>query len=56
MSIHEFKVLDIKKNEVDLSKYKGSIVLIVNVASQCIPNIFKIRRIYLSISRITKFI
>lgn len=33
-SIHEFSVLDIDGNEVSLDKYKGHVVLIVNVASK----------------------
>jgi glutathione peroxidase len=40
MSIHEYKVLDIKKNEIDLSKYKDKVVLIVNVASKCNQKLF----------------
>ncbi|HMV42962.1 MAG TPA: glutathione peroxidase [Leptospiraceae bacterium] len=35
VSIYDFKVKDIKGNEVNLSSYKGSPVLIVNVASKC---------------------
>ena len=31
----EFKVKDISGNEVDLAKYKGDVILIVNVASKC---------------------
>ncbi|PWA96208.1 Glutathione peroxidase [Artemisia annua] len=34
-SIHEFAVKDSKGKEVDLSVYKGKVVLIVNVASKC---------------------
>lgn len=34
-SIHEFTVKDITGNEVDLSDYKGKVLLVVNVASQC---------------------
>ncbi|GJZ16322.1 probable glutathione peroxidase 5 [Tanacetum coccineum] len=34
-SIHEFTVKDSKGKEVDLSIYKGKLVLIVNVASKC---------------------
>ncbi|KAK1353355.1 Glutathione peroxidase [Heracleum sosnowskyi] len=34
-SIHEFTVKDAKSNDVELSKYKGKVLLIVNVASQC---------------------
>jgi hypothetical protein len=32
-SVHDFKVLDIDKNEVDLGIYKGYVKLFVNVAS-----------------------
>ncbi|XP_042019803.1 probable phospholipid hydroperoxide glutathione peroxidase [Salvia splendens] len=35
-SIHEFTVKDAKGNDVDLSIYKGKVLLIVNVASQCV--------------------
>ncbi len=34
-SIYDFKVKDIKGNEISLSKFKGSPILIVNVASKC---------------------
>jgi glutathione peroxidase len=34
-SLHSLKVLNIKGEEVSLSKYKGKKVLIVNVASKC---------------------
>ena len=34
-SIYDFKVNDIRGNEISLSKYKGSPLLIVNVASKC---------------------
>ncbi|XP_074335050.1 putative phospholipid hydroperoxide glutathione peroxidase isoform X1 [Apium graveolens] len=34
-SIHDFTVKDGKGNDVELSKYKGKVLLIVNVASQC---------------------
>ncbi|XP_074335054.1 putative phospholipid hydroperoxide glutathione peroxidase isoform X2 [Apium graveolens] len=33
-SIHDFTVKDGKGNDVELSKYKGKVLLIVNVASQ----------------------
>ena len=32
---YKFKVKDIRGKEVDFSKYKGSPILVVNVASQC---------------------
>lgn len=35
ISIYDFKVKDIKGNEISLSKFKGSPILIVNVASKC---------------------
>ncbi|KAL2628903.1 hypothetical protein R1flu_013589 [Riccia fluitans] len=34
-SVHEFTVKDSSGNDVDLSIYKGKVLLIVNVASQC---------------------
>uniref|UniRef100_A0A166JBC9 Glutathione peroxidase n=1 Tax=Daucus carota subsp. sativus TaxID=79200 RepID=A0A166JBC9_DAUCS len=34
-SIHVFTVKDAKGNDIELSKYKGKVLLIVNVASQC---------------------
>jgi glutathione peroxidase len=34
-SVHEFTVQDGSGNSVDLSTYKGKVLLIVNVASQC---------------------
>lgn len=34
-SVHEFTVKDSKGQEVDLSIYKGKVLLIVNVASKC---------------------
>ncbi|EXB37365.1 putative phospholipid hydroperoxide glutathione peroxidase 6 [Morus notabilis] len=34
-SVYDFTVKDSKGNDVDLSSYKGKVVLIVNVASQC---------------------
>ncbi|KAJ8547502.1 hypothetical protein K7X08_011088 [Anisodus acutangulus] len=34
-SIHEFTVKDIKGKDVDLSIYKGKVLLVVNVASKC---------------------
>lgn len=33
--IHDFKVKDIIGNRVSMSKYKGKVLLIVNVASKC---------------------
>ena len=35
MSIYDFTVYDIDNKEVNLSKYKGKVLLIVNVASKC---------------------
>lgn len=34
-SIHEFTVVDSYGNDVSLDKYKGNVVLIVNIASNC---------------------
>ncbi|XP_027080756.2 probable phospholipid hydroperoxide glutathione peroxidase [Coffea arabica] len=33
--VHDFTVKDARGNDVDLSQYKGKVLLIVNVASQC---------------------
>jgi glutathione peroxidase len=35
MSVYDFKVKNIKGQEVSLSEYKGKVLLIVNVASKC---------------------
>jgi glutathione peroxidase len=35
MSVYNYKVKDIKGNEVSLSEYSGKLLLIVNVASKC---------------------
>lgn len=35
MSIYDFKVLDVRKREVDLKKFQGNILLIVNTATKC---------------------
>jgi glutathione peroxidase len=34
-SIHEFKMKNIEGKDVDLSDYKGKVLLVVNVASEC---------------------
>ncbi|KAF7804771.1 putative glutathione peroxidase 5 [Senna tora] len=34
-SIHEFTVKDARSKDVDLSDYKGKVLLVVNVASKC---------------------
>lgn len=34
-SLHEFTVKDTHGNDVPLEKYKGNVVLVVNIASQC---------------------
>lgn len=34
-SIHEFKMKNIEGKEVELSEYKGKVLLVVNVASKC---------------------
>lgn len=34
-SVHDFKVKSLEDKEVSLSDYKGKVLLIVNVASQC---------------------
>ena len=35
MSIYDFNVKDIDGKEISMSKYKGKVLLIVNVASEC---------------------
>ena len=35
MNIYNFKVMDRKGNYVELSKYKGKVLLIVNTATGC---------------------
>ena len=35
MSIYDFELLDIDAKKVSMSAYKGSVLLIVNVASEC---------------------
>ena len=35
MNIYDFKVKDVKEEEVSLEKYKGKIVLIINSATKC---------------------
>ena len=34
-SIHEFKMKNIEGKDVELSEYKGKVLLVVNVASKC---------------------
>lgn len=34
-TVHDFKLEDIQGKEVELSKFKGKVVLLVNVASEC---------------------
>ena len=34
-SVHDFVVKDVRGNDVELSRYKGKVLLIVNVASRC---------------------
>ena len=34
-SVHDFKVKDTFGNDVPLDKYKGKVLLVVNIASQC---------------------
>ncbi|KAL3645693.1 putative phospholipid hydroperoxide glutathione peroxidase [Castilleja foliolosa] len=48
-SVHDFSVKDAKGNDVDLSIYKGKVLLIVNVASQCAltnSNYTKLTKLY----------
>lgn len=34
-NVHQYKVKDNQGNEVDLSQYRGKVLLIINTASQC---------------------
>lgn len=34
-SVYDFTVKDIKGNEVSLEKYRGNVLIIVNIASKC---------------------
>lgn len=34
-SIHQFKMKDLEGKEVDLSEYKGKVLLVVNTATEC---------------------
>jgi glutathione peroxidase len=47
-SVHDFTVKDIDGKPVDLSKYKGKVVMIVNVASKCgnTPQYANLEKIY----------
>lgn len=35
MTVYDFTLLDAKGNEINLSKYKGKVLLIVNTATRC---------------------
>ena len=35
MSIYNYDIIDIDSNEISMNKYKGKVLLIVNVASEC---------------------
>ncbi|CAL9089131.1 unnamed protein product [Musa textilis] len=48
-SIHDFTVKDARGNDVDLSIYKGKVLLVVNVASQWYCNSIK----FASVLRVT---
>ncbi|KAF3793044.1 putative glutathione peroxidase 4 [Nymphaea thermarum] len=48
-SVHEFVVKDIRGKDLDLSIYKGKVLLIVNIASRCgfgPSNFLQLNRIY----------
>lgn len=34
-NVHQYKVKDASGNEIDLSQYRGQVLLVVNTASQC---------------------
>ncbi|WP_240222183.1 glutathione peroxidase [Rheinheimera hassiensis] len=34
-NVHQYKVKDASGNEIDLSQYRGKVLLVVNTASQC---------------------
>lgn len=34
-NLHDFKVRDIRGNEIELSQFKGQVVMVVNTASKC---------------------
>ena len=37
-TIYDFKALNNKGEEVDMAQYKGKVLMIVNTASKCLPN------------------
>jgi glutathione peroxidase len=47
-SIHQFRVRNAQNKEVDLSQYKGKVVMIVNTASRCglTPQLDKLQKLY----------
>jgi len=48
MTIYDFNVIDIDGNTISLEKYKGRVLLIVNVASECgfTPQYFGLQKLY----------
>ena len=47
-SIHQFRVKNARNKEVDLSEYKGKVVMVVNTASKCglTPQLDKLEKLY----------